>query len=540
MIKPVLLLVTILITNLVYTQDNFNGHITWGAPIDLEKGAWGPDPIGVTNGTFYATKRIKKKVFLMKYDANTLKIKSTSEIVMLYKNQKINASRYFMYGDKVMMASSYKNKKEKTFVHYLHELNEDGSFGKTIELAKFSLVKVPKVVITQKQMETYLNSSVFSFNSIISEDKKSLLVYYKSEKQNDENTVAITTLLFDENLEEKANSEMILPFKNAVVGASKLSNTGIFQAVGFDLVEDDNSKKKKITYTANDYFLFTYDPIESQLESSSIDIDKDISNISLKVFEDESVVVFGLYSNEESNGVNGAFFIKINPSGNIDFSNLDEFEFDFITKNMTEKQKAKAEKNEKDPDKEDAGLQNYYLHDLVLKENGEYVIFAEQYRMYVTSHTTYVNGKASTTYTYHYIYGDIIATSCKANGDLGSRQLISKYQHSTNDGGFYSSFFTLTEGNTIHLIFNGREAEMDDAEEAVSKKEKKKAQRKTVAALVSIDETGEITKKALFKFEGDESRRLAPKQCEKIGTGEVFLYTVMDRNTRVLGKMQLD
>jgi len=536
MTKFKLILCSILFSgSFLFSQDNFDGSVTWGTPIDLAKGTFGPNGIGVANGDFYATKFAKKKTYLQIYDAKSLSLKKESEIVMLYKTLKIVPVSYFVFGDKLIMVSSFKDKKAKKMTYYLHELEANGSFGKTIELAKFKLTKTPIIFGTVKNMEELRNSPMMSFNYIISEDKNKMMVFHKTEDQKDPKSLSMETTLLDGDLNEEASGQMIIPFEFLTLNQIRISNDGVLHALGYDMIESEEGLKKRKVYTVNDYYLFTYDPKENFYDQLPIEIEKDIVNSSLKVFEDGTLLVYGMFKNEESTGANGTFFLKINNELSVDFVTLDEFEEDFISKHMTEKQKAKAEKKG-----EEVGVQNYYIHELVVKENGEYVILTEQFDYWVTSHTTYVNGKASTTYTYHYVYGNIITSGCTPTGELTSRQLINKYQHTTNDGGFNSSFFTMVKGNTIYLIYNGKEAEMEDADEAETRKEKKQAKRKTVAAIVEITEDGEVSKKTLFNFEGDESRILAPRQCEKISNTEVFLYARMDKNTTILGKMEIE
>ena len=79
---------------------------------------------------------------------------------------------------------------------------------------------------------------------------------------------------------------------------------------------------------------------------------------------------------------------------------------------------------------------------------------AEQfYIRVVTTTTTSANGGTTTTTTYYY-YNDIIALNFDENGELVWKTVIDKYQMSVNDGGYYSSFFTILQGNDINIIYN--------------------------------------------------------------------------------------
>jgi hypothetical protein len=160
--------------------------------------------------------------------------------------------------------------------------------------------------------------------------------------------------------------------------------------------------------------------------------------------------------------------------------------------------------------------------------------------MYVTSHTyTDANGNSHTTYTYHYIYNDIIAVNCTQNGEVTWKEKVMKRQHSTNDGGYFSSFFTMVQGNNVFLMYNDKEGNMDDAEEATTVKQKRELKKDNVAALISFSDEGETTRKTLFDFEGDLSRNLVPKRCMLMEKNEIFLFAEMGKRMKVLGLLTM-
>jgi hypothetical protein len=181
------------------------------------------------------------------------------------------------------------------------------------------------------------------------------------------------------------------------------------------------------------------------------------------------------------------------------------------------------------------------MHDLAVKENGEMTLLAEQYYMYVTTTTTTdANGRSHTSYTYHYVYNDIVAVNCTPEGDVTWKQLVKKRQHTINDGGYYSSFFTMVQGNGIFLLYNDKEANMEETDmDEKSVREKRKARRNTVAAIIHLNESGEANRKVLFDFEEDASRILIPKRCEKMSANEILLYTNAAHNAKMLGWVTL-
>lgn len=516
---------------LISAQDNFDGKITWSTPRELAKDEMRTyGGIGIINSEFYDIKLTKEKTFLQIYDLNSLSIKKEVEITKVYNKLEIVPSNYFIYEEKLMMVSTFTDKTANKINLFLHEINSDGSLGKTVDLPKFDL-KTP-IIVESEETEELRNSYKIAFNHLISEDKKQLMFYFKSENQNDSKSISISTILYNDKLEETARAEMILPFEYATIAQAKLSNSGVLHALVNDMTVNEDGKLKPKVYTTNEHYLFSLDSKHHLFNHIQLKIGKDISNSALKIFPDESVMVYGIFKNEDSDEANGTFFLKIDNELNVDFLTLDEFELDFLTKYMSEKLKEKVENREKDPNKKGyAGILKYNLHDLVVKENGDFVILAEQFRKYVVRIDP-------TSVFHHYIYGNIIASGCSSAGDLTSRQLITKYQHTMDDAGYNSSFFSMIRGNSIILIYSGKEAEMEGAEEK-ERKEYTPLSRKTVAGIVEISEDGEISKKILYSFEGAQVCNLAPKLCKKISNTEVFLFATSYEFTKFLGKLEL-
>ena len=135
----------------------------------------------------------------------------------------------------------------------------------------------------------------------------------------------------------------------------------------------------------------------------------------------------------------------------------------------------------------------------------------------------------------------LLSTSVRAQynfeGVITWKNKVKKRQHSTNDGGKYSSFFTLFQGDNIMMIYNDSEANMDETDE--EDKKKRKVKRNTVAAIITLESDGEFSRKTFFDFENDEKRTLIPKMWEKMSENEMLLYTQASKKGRILGWVTL-
>ena len=538
MIKSIILFAVLLFagTTVSLSQDKFEPKIRWGEPIKMKKKEIGPNPIGITNNTFYATKRKKSKIYIQEFDLRTLSLKAENQLNLTFNKFKLSIVSNFVFGENIVFITSYIDKKMKKKYYQLHRLEKFGMLSKPIELAQVAWSK-NKIILTSSALEKKRKSGAYSFGFLVSDDSKTMMVSYKTGASDD-----LITVLFDEDLEEVNRGKMRIPFDSFTSLTGKLSNTGQYYSIGYQFVKEESTgiiKSTKIKRTT--YHLLTYDAIEGEMDEAELSIEHGIVSVGLKIMDDESLIAYGMYSKESATGISGSFFMRMNSGESTDFTVSNEFEENFITQHWTNRQKKKAEKKKKKKNpkkKKEPSLYSYVMHDLVIKENGDIMLLAEQYYMYVTSHThTDANGNSHTTYTYHYIYNDIIAVNCSNDGEITWKQKIKKRQHSTNDGGYLSSFFTMVQEDNVFLIYNDRESNMDDTADEI--KGKRKTRKNTVAAVITLGADGEMARNTLFDFEGDLSRTLIPKRCRQMSENEILIYSKGNKRSKILGWVTL-
>ncbi len=101
-------------------------------------------------------------------------------------------------------------------------------------------------------------------------------------------------------------------------------------------------------------------------------------------------------------------------------------------------------------------LQDFILRDMVLRSDGGYVLFGEEFTVSQESNTYYVNGIAQVSSRSVYIYGKIFVLAIDAKGIQEWAKVISKGQSSVNDYGYYSSFTIFKKKDSIHILFNDK------------------------------------------------------------------------------------
>jgi hypothetical protein len=244
---------------------------------------------------------------------------------------------------------------------------------------------------------------------------------------------------------------------------------------------------------------------------------KFITDISFSVTDDGDIVAGGFYSKIGSYAVDGAYYLMLDSkTKSVKTSSVKEFDIDFITQGMTERQEARAKKKEEKG--KDTELYQYDLHDLVKRDDGGLVLIGEQF--YITT-STYSDGKTSYT-NYHYHYHDIIIINIDNAGKIEWSQKIPKRQVSTNDGGFYSSYSLAVTNDKLRFIFNDNKNNLTLKKQG-DWKNYTFGDKDGIVALVTIDKNGGVTREALVK-DSELEVIIRPKVSNQINDNEVLLF----------------
>jgi hypothetical protein len=121
---------------------------------------------------------------------------------------------------------------------------------------------------------------------------------------------------------------------------------------------------------------------------------------------------------------------------------------------------------------------------------------------------------------YHYYYNDIILVKFTPAGEILWTQKVPKTQHTVNDSGFYSSYCLVITKGKICFVFNDSPKNLtaDGNEKATNYRP-----TKSVVVLVSVDQSGQVTKQPIFNAL-DTEVIVRPKACKQISNSQVILY----------------
>lgn len=529
-----LLICFLLLPTAPFLQDDlkeFDGEVKWSELFEISRKLSAPNIIGHDGTHVYITRTKGKKKFMETYGIRSLQLEKSVELNLTYNEKPLELIYAFMYNNAPVLYTKFYNVKTKTNYTFVQTVNKSTlAASKPIVVSETAIPKTKGLGLTAGSVIARSNG-----NFIVSEDNSlsySANVVYADQTEVGSNLVIekISGKLYDENFTVMEESEFKLPYDQFRIVQTKLSNDGLVYMAGNEFtIEDDNEgllKRKKTVFGELQILILDLSSDDFEVLEVSFD-DRKIESFTFKLNTDGSMIVSGLIS-QDNGGVSGGFYAKYSSKLEQESLNFVDFEADFITQDWSEKSKERLEKKNEKEDKKGKentkpNFYNYEIRELIVKPDGTTTLLAEQYYVrVVTTTTTTANGGTTTTTTYYYYYNDIIALNFDENGELVWKTVIDKYQMSVNDGGYYSSFFTILQGNDINIVYNDRESNIVDTEE-MSAAEKKKLRRNIIGKRVLLSEDGEQASEKIFEFE-EGGLRLVPKVCGAVDENTTFLY----------------
>ncbi len=491
------------------------GNVTWGPEITGPSKSTMSDMIASDDEGVYAL-RYKgalmgyPKMILEYYDPK-MNLKKSTEINMTFKENKLDFEYALYSNGNLYLFGSYYNSKAKTNYLFYQQWN------KKTHAPIGSMKKISETVSKSRY-----NRGSFEYD--ISPDKsKIIMLDLAAFLREDSEKFSVRAL--DENMIELWSKEVSLPYTDKLFRVQNfwVDNDGNFYMVGkhyFDKV----AEKKKGEPNFN-YVVVTYKNEGTVESKATISLgDYFITDLQVAPRTDGSVFCAGFYSEKGTRTIKGSYGMNINPeTGAVSNKQLKEFEKEFLTLFMSEK---KAEKGKE--------LFEFDLDDIVMYEDGSSTLIAEQYYVkVVTTTTSNPQGGTSTRTTYYYYYNDIIAVHYDANNNIVWKSKVPKRQVTTNDGGYFSSYFAVTDKDkNIYFVFN-------DNPKNITIKEGDKLfnynRKESVINLLRLDANGEWEKSILAKNkEFDMITR--PKVAKLVNENEALIYSEWRKSYR-LGKL---
>jgi hypothetical protein len=483
---------------------------------------WGPELSAKADGAFnyvfdwsddavYMTMTQKKELFVQKMGMD---LKSIYKKVLPTKIGKNDHSieRLEVLGGRIAVFSSFFDKKTKVNSLYLRLFNEsDMSPIGTIR-------KVADIGDASRKWQ-----GGFTLNSSPDQEKILVEVDLPYEKEMPERfKLQVYSASFDLEWEQ----EVTLPFPDQEFAVLKnlVDNDGSVIVVGKKYAEKAEArelrKDERPTYT---YMLLTYDGT-GDAQSTTIEAgDKFLQDLTITIPDEGDILCGGFYGKKGASNQSGAFYMRLDRKTKaILHQSYKEFSKEFITQYMTEKEEEKASKKAEKKG-EEIELIKYDLDELVLREDGGVIMVGEQYNEYESTVCTPTqNGGQVCRTVFHYVYNDIVVVNVDPNGNIEWATKIPKRQHTTNDGGYFSSYALTVKDDKMYFIFNdsGKNLFLKEGDKIAPFKITGK---EALITLATVESDGTVHREALLSPEKGETIT-RPKACVQTPDDQLFMF----------------
>lgn len=484
--KNVLSIIFGLLIGISYGQTPFASSFDVGEGTKKGMTQLKPEIIGAANGKIYglSTKGSKQLIYI--YDQTSLDLLETNDFKIKYKSFKLKKEDAFIYNDKVIFITSYINKSEMKKYYFFHEYVGGKEFKAPKVIGGIDWKDAPGALSLSFSKKITSNSSLkISFSA----DRKKIGVVYPLRYGDYTGENKWVAKVYDENLSEINSNEFNSP-KEFNVNAADLAENGNFYLVcavnekvlGTDvrnLYQYDVRNTNFINQISGDSIQLGI----LNLDNNSLKlVPLDIKGASFKGLSfgvtKNRVVFYGI------KGVDGEaeslLFEIFDLEGNQLNSREAEIELDA---EILEERKSIFNKN---------ASRRYHLNELHETESGDFIFLAEEFRFYVT-HYTGTNGQSQDQYNYD--YRDLLIVSFSSTGEFNWLKNYDKRQVTTNDFGYYSSYFSVTSNNNLFVILNTSEYQVNQELEG---KDKRKAKRNAVVSYIKVSQDGQLEDDVLY------------------------------------------
>jgi hypothetical protein len=497
--------------------------LDWGSVMKIDKKSRFQDVLAHDKTGSYILKSGRKGKSIEKLN-NKMMVERSLALPLSYQKKEMDLEGLVYYNDKIVMLSSFNNRKlKKNFLFYqiinTSNLTVEGSIKNVGEIA----------------YENRRFQGVFGFD--VAADSSKMLLFFEMPYEK-KTPRKYNFKVLDSKLDEIWDQEVELPYKEHFFTVSdyEVSSKGDVFVLGYEFDADKKTKAMKSSPNYKYHVIGYYDKGKKIVDYEVNLHDKFIKNVTFDINSSGDIICSGFYSESYGSGIKGAFFLSIDgASRKVMKESYKEFDESFITAGWSDREVNKAKKKKIKKDKA-IEMYDYDLKDFVLRADGGVVLLAEQfYIRVVTTTSTDANGNTTTKTTYHYYYNDVIVINISPEGNIEWTTKVEKYQHSKNDDGRLSSFALQVRGDMMYLVYNERAKQYFDKEERSGMKGKDK--RSYLTLLVTLNADGEYEKEILLNNSVDKVYTV-PKLCEQISESEMLIYST-SRKAQKFGKMKI-
>jgi hypothetical protein len=380
--------------------------------------------VGKVNGVLYTYRSSGSDYFLDAYDDNMHKY---ATVVLDFFPQKIYGVRFVPFQQSILVL--YQEQLGTKIIQYAAMLDEKG------------LLQKAPVKIDEQRISFFGSSNKVLFTSAISENKQHLLIYSARPKNKRLHFAGywldVTTMKVIKRVKTNFDADQIVS-----VGTGLMSNLGQFYLPMYTLIGNKDF--------SDEYALLRLQINELNFKKCTLDIeDKYIAHPFQKMDQINGQIHFVSFYSSQKNGNNEGVL-----AASFD---LDSARFvlpHFIPFEQTLKNETRAHRNNR-------ALNDFKINQLIIKNDGGFVLAAEE--SFVVVRNNYMPGMGFYSFYYtpivsqaihEFHFNDILVMSYNASGMNEWHTFLRKEQYSQEDGGMFSSYAIMNTGGGLGFVFN--------------------------------------------------------------------------------------
>ena len=494
-------------------QDIIPAQIEWGPEYSEPNNTYISRIISRVPGGFLALRlknpsaiTAKERVWIEQY-TDDMKLKRSEEIDLKYKKKIRDFEDVIAVGDKHYLLTSFNNLAKKKNYLFAQELSGRLQPSRSLTL-------VGEIASKNKVKEG-------NFDTRLSQDSSKLLIY--NQLPYERNTPEqFAFRVFDKGMNELWKKNIKLPYNDDVFSVKdyRVDSKGNVYLLGI-VYESRGARRSVGGRPAYRYTVLAYTDNGEKKNEYKIDLEnRFITDLTFRIGNTGDLILAGFYSERDADNAKGICYFRIDAeSKQVTQNTVKEFDFSFITSDMSNGQIRRAERAEQRGDtSKEAELSSYSLDELILRSDGGAVLVAEQYYVYRDEYQNFNTNRIST--TYYYNYNDIIVVNIRPDGEIEWASRIPKRQRTVNDGGYFSSYaMSITRGK-LFFIYN------DDARNLDANSRSRLfdfSGSNSVIAISEVDMQGRV-KSFPLQNKRDASVYTRPKVCKQNGKRTMAVY----------------
>ncbi len=396
--------------------------ITYSAyeKFDLRSGDY--SVIGKVDGHLYTYRSSSEGYFL---DALDDSMQRVATVVLDFFPSKIYDTRFIAYPDKIIV---------------LFQANERGKITQQAALLDGKGRLQGKVLQLDETKTGIFGPSGNYFSSVVSDDKKNIVVYATSTKGS---ALHITHTLLDDNLHILQRSESNYEGENSLTTLpALLDNKGTFF-----LPVTTNAGSRDY---ADGIWMLSLPKNSARIIEKELPLKTSYaSGLYFKMDNSrERIYGGGFYSSKKAGNYEGVLFAQLGTDSAAQS----------IVRHLPLEDRLREEsgRNKK------RAFNDYQTRQLIIRNDGGFVLLAEDYYVNVRSaglqpygyYTSYYSPFIGSQNIREFHYGDILALSYNGEGNREWNSFIRKDQYSQEDGGVFSSYSFINTGGSLGCLYN--------------------------------------------------------------------------------------